>query len=51
LRLENEIYRLYKSGKGYNDKSRSLIFNLEDMKNPNARRALLAKEVSPEEFL
>jgi hypothetical protein len=42
---------LFKSGKAYNDKARQLLFNLEDPKNPNARRALLAKEETPERFL
>jgi hypothetical protein len=51
LRLESELYRLFKSGKPYCDKSRSVIFNLQDPKNPNARRALLDKEVTPEDFL
>jgi len=48
LRLEEETYRLFVHGKPYSDKARSLIYNLEDTKNPNARRALLAKEVDPE---
>lgn len=36
LRLENEVYRLFKHGKPYTDKARSLIHNLEDTKNSNA---------------
>jgi len=51
LRLENELYRLFKSGKPYNDKARQLIFNLEDPKNPNARMALLSRQETPEDFL
>lgn len=33
LRLENEVYRLCRCGKAYNDKLRSLIFNLSDEMN------------------
>ena len=51
MRLENEVYRLFKEGKAYNDKARQLLFNLEDPKNPNARRALLAREETPEAFV
>ena len=39
------------SGKPYKDKSRSLLFNLYDKKNPNARIALLEQHVTPEKFL
>jgi len=51
LRLEDHLYKKFKHGKPYNDKSRSLLFNLLDKKNPNARLALLTERVSPEEFL
>ena len=51
LRLENYLSMNFKHGKPYNDKSRSLIFNLTDQKNPNARLALLYKRVTPEDFL
>jgi hypothetical protein len=51
LRLENEIYRLFKAGKLYNDKARSVLFNLQDVRNKKASQMLLKKTVSPEEFL
>ena len=51
LRLEDHLSLNFKHGKPYNDKSRSLIFNLTDQKNPNARLALLYKRVTPEDFL
>lgn len=51
LRLEEEIYRVHRSGKPYVDKSRSLLFNLQDAKNPTARMKLILKEITPEEFL
>ena len=51
LRLENQLSLTFKHGKPYNDKSRSLLFNLGDEKNPNARLALLTKKVTPEAFL
>ena len=51
LRLEDHLSKSFKHGKPYNDKSRSLLFNLGDSKNPNPRLALLTKSVTPEEFL
>ena len=51
LRLENHLSLSFKHGKPYNDKGRSLIFNLTDQKNPNARLMLLHKRVTPESFL
>jgi len=51
LRLEDHLSRNFQHGKPYNDKSRSLLFNLGDSKNPNPRLALLTKSVTPEEFL
>ena len=51
LRLEDEIYRLHKSGKPYVDKSRSVLSNLRDAKNPTARNKLILKELTPEDFL
>lgn len=41
LRLEDQLYKLFSHGKPYNEKVRSLLFNLQDKKNPNARKALL----------
>ena len=41
LRIENHMWSKLASGKLYSDKSRSLLFNLQDKKNPNARIALL----------
>ena len=51
LRLEDFLSHNYQHGKPYNDKSRSLLFNLGDKKNPNARLSLLTKRVTPEEFI
>ena len=51
LRLEDHLSRTFQHGKPYNDKSRSLLFNLGDPKNPNPRLILLTKKVTPEEFL
>jgi len=51
LRLEDEIYRLFKAGKPYCDKSRSVIFNLSDPKNPKPVKMLLSEQVTPENFL
>jgi len=51
LRLENEVHRLFKHGKPYTDKARSLIHNLENTQHSNAQRVLLTKEVSPEDFV
>lgn len=51
LRLEDEIYRIYKAGKPYCDKSRSVLFNLGDQKNPKPKKMLLSQQVTPEEFL
>ena len=45
------MWRTLQLGKAYKDKSRSLLFNLQDATNPNARLALLTEKVSPEEFL
>lgn len=51
LRLEDHLSLKFKHGKPYNDKGRSLIFNLTDEKNPKVRLALLYKKVTPEAFL
>lgn len=51
LRLENHLSLNFKHGKPYNDKGRSLVFNLTDEKNPKVRLALLHQEVTPEQFL
>eukprot|EP00353_Schmidingerella_taraikaensis_P007179 CAMPEP_0185579324 /NCGR_PEP_ID=MMETSP0434-20130131/14342_1 /TAXON_ID=626734 ORGANISM="Favella taraikaensis, Strain Fe Narragansett Bay" /NCGR_SAMPLE_ID=MMETSP0434 /ASSEMBLY_ACC=CAM_ASM_000379 /LENGTH=57 /DNA_ID=CAMNT_0028197321 /DNA_START=758 /DNA_END=931 /DNA_ORIENTATION=+ len=45
------MWNRMKTGKAYSDKSRSLLFNLQDKTNPNAKIALLDKRVTPEEFL
>ena len=41
LRLEDELYRLYKAGKTYCDKVRSVIYNLSDTKNTRPLQMLL----------
>lgn len=41
LRLEDKMFKLFKAGKPYADKSRSLLFNLGDSKNPKGRELLL----------
>ena len=51
LKIENQIFKLFKCGKSYNDKSRSVIFNLRDQKNLHPLVVLLNQEISPEEFV
>lgn len=41
LRLEDALFEIYKSGKPYVDKARSLLFNLTDPKNPELRLKIL----------
>jgi hypothetical protein len=45
------MFKIFKCGKPYYDKSRSLIFNLSDKKNKMPILALLKKQVTPEEFV
>ena len=51
IRIEELLYKTLKSGKPYVDKSRSILFNLQDTKNSTLRQKLIFKEISPEEFL
>ena len=51
LRLENALFKHYGCGKNYNDKSRSLIFNLTDKNNSEPIQALLLLKLTPEEFV
>lgn len=51
LRIENEMYRLFKHGKPYNDKTRSIIYNLTDTKNQGPLLAVLNMNISPEDFV
>jgi hypothetical protein len=45
------MFKIFKCGKPYNDKSRSIIYNLSDKKNKMPILALLKKQVSPEQFV
>jgi|APCry1669190731_1035312.scaffolds.fasta_scaffold101809_1 hypothetical protein len=45
------MFKLFKCGKPYNDKSRSIIFNLSDKKNNLPILSLFKKEITPEEFV
>jgi len=45
------MFNLHKCGKAYNDKSRSLIFNLSDTRNPEPFLALVTRKVTPEDFV
>ena len=51
IRIEELLYKTLKAGKPYVDKSRSILFNLQDTKNSTLRQKLIFKEISPEEFL
>ena len=51
LKLELEIIRYNRPGKTYFDKARSLIYNIQDEKNSQVRKALLYQQVKPSEFL
>jgi hypothetical protein len=51
LRMEQEMFKIFKCGKPYNDKSRSIIFNLSDKKNKMPILALFKMQVTPEEFV
>ena len=51
LRIENQMFKVFKHGKGYNDKTRSIIFNLTDEKNIDPLMTLLRQKISPEDFV
>ena len=51
IRLEQETYRLFKHGKDYYSKIRTIIFNLTDKANPDAILALLSEQISAESFV
>ena len=51
LRLENKMFELYKCGKAYNDKTRSILFNLQDQNNNEPMLALILQKVTAEEFV
>jgi hypothetical protein len=51
LRIENHMFKMYRCGKAYNDKTRSIIFNLTDEKNIHPFMTLLKHKISPEEFV
>jgi hypothetical protein len=51
LRIEDEVYRLFKAGKLYCDRCRSILYNLQDENNKRPQDLLLKKEVSPEDFV
>jgi len=41
IRLEEHLFCINKCGKVYTDKARSLLFNLQDPKNPELKKRLL----------
>ena len=45
------MFRTQGYGKPYNDKTRSMIFNLNDEKNMGPLLKLLKKQISPEELV
>ena len=45
------MFKVFKHGKGYNDKTRSIIFNLTDEKNIDPLMTLLKQKISPEDFV
>lgn len=51
LRIENQMFRAFKHGKAYNDKTRSIIYNLTDEKNIDPLMTLLRQKISPEDFV
>jgi hypothetical protein len=50
LRLENKLFALYQAGRDYNRKSRALLFNLSDTKNPEPLLALIREIITPEDL-
>lgn len=50
LRLENKLFSLHQCTREYHFKSRSLIFNLSDPKNPEPLLGLITGSISPEDF-
>ena len=51
LRLEEGLYALFKQGKAYTDKARSLLFNLSDPKNPDLKQRILDQELTARQVL
>lgn len=45
------MFKTFKIGKAYIDKTRSIVFNLTDKKNQEPVKVLLNKEITPEEFV
>ncbi|KAG0560169.1 hypothetical protein KC19_10G159200 [Ceratodon purpureus] len=45
--IEAELFKLYGSKKTYNQKARSLLFNLKDKSNPELRARVFSGEISP----
>ena len=50
LRIENYLDTKFKPGKEYQDKIRSIIYNINDKVNIQPAFVLLSKQVTPEEF-
>jgi hypothetical protein len=48
LRLEDYLYGFSKCGKPYQEKARSLLFNLQDPKNPELKKRILDQELTVE---
>ena len=51
LKLEECLHGLFKAGKSYTDKARSLVFNLTDPKNRELRARLLLQELTPKQLI
>lgn len=47
LDVEGELFKLYGFKKTYNQKARSLLFNLKDKSNPELRARVFAGEITP----
>nr|XP_024396589.1 uncharacterized protein LOC112292392 isoform X2 [Physcomitrium patens] len=48
--IEAELFKLYGSKKMYNQKARSLLFNLKDKSNPELRARVFSGEIPPEDL-
>ena len=51
IRLEEDLFDLFKQNKTYGDKARMLLFNLQDQKNPGFKKMILDQKISPRQVL
>lgn len=51
LKLEDEVYKVFKQGKAYCDKCRSILYNLGDESNKKPLQMLISRGVTPEQFV